>query len=147
MPVARVVRIPEHIDSALSEYCGVVDIRVDAVMLFSLVRFLEVVWVDEDTRWVVNVVKTSRDYVSVWLGQVRVFANGMLISTGMRTPTFAYNLTTGSVEKLVERIEASMHILSAESVVAGGQEQLLLAADIAERLGGVIDGSQPEDEG
>ena len=88
--------------------------------------------------WIVNVKKQSDNYAHVWLSEARRLSNGAMISTGRQTPKFSFDLLRGSFDKLSERLERSIGILVAESIVAADDETLLIAAEMAELLQGAI---------
>ncbi len=139
MPVVRVLRIPERIAEAMSKYCDLTKTDWHSLILFALDHYLYLsseVW----DMWVVNVKRTTRDYVAVYLTEVRQLDNGVLISTGKRTPAIACQtpVTVRSFDTLADQLSSSLDVIVAESVLQRGEEELLIAAEIAERIGGVL---------
>ncbi len=94
--------------------------------------------------WIVSVKRQSQNRVKVILLEVRLLQNGVLITTGRRTPTFTFDVANGSYETFAGRLRKSLEILTAESLFQQDQEALLVAAEMAEQLkdvvGGVLDG-------
>ena len=97
--------------------------------------------------WIVNVKKQSDNYAHVWLLEARRLKNGAMISTGRQTPKFSFDLLRGSFDKLSERLERSIGILVAESILAADDETLLIAAELAELLQESIQDAEAESGG
>jgi len=68
--------------------------------------------------------------------------NGAIICTGRRTPGYSFSLTTGNLTSLAEQIRKSLKILTAESALAPSEELILVAATVAEELGGILTGEE-----
>ncbi len=94
--------------------------------------------------WIVSVKRRSQNKVMVVLLEIRILQNGVMITTGRRTPTFTFDIANGSYETFAGRLRKSLEILTAESVTLQDEEALLVAAEMAEQLkdmvGGVQDG-------
>ena len=97
--------------------------------------------------WIVNVKKRGDNYAHVWLLEARRLKNGAMISTGRQTPKFSFDLLRGSFDKLSERLERSIGILVAESILAADDETLLIAAELAELLQEAIQDAEAESGG
>lgn len=139
MPVVRVLRIPERICDAMSEYCELTKTDWHSLILFALDHYLYQVTEVWD-MWVVNVRRTMRDYVAVWLGEVRKLDNGVLITTGRRTPGYALQTPVAprSLDTLAKQLASSLDSVVAESLLQRGEDELMIAAELAERIGGVL---------
>lgn len=92
--------------------------------------------------WIVSVKRQSQNGVKVILLEVRLLQNGVLITTGRRTPTFAFDISRGNYEAFAGRLRKSLEILTAESMFQQDEEALLVAAEMAEQLRDVVGGVQ-----
>ena len=160
--IARVLRLPEWLDEALRKHADEVRSNWHDLFVFALVRYIEVVSLVKDlnaneglievltfensTQWVVDCKEMSRNTFMIRLLEVMQLKSGNLISTGRRTPGFAFSVLQNSYEKSAERIRRSLSIMDAEELFLRDQESLMVAAQFTEELSDVIRGATNGEE-